>query len=244
MPKDNFSSQSSSYSKFRPDYPAELFRDLYSRLKQSERAWDCATGNGQVARVLAQQFDYVEATDISEAQLEKAPQYPNVTYSCQPAEKTIFPNHSFDLITVAQALHWFDHPNFFDEVKRVGKKGAILAVWTYGLLSVSPAVDLAIGEFYQNVVGPFWDPERRHVDEAYASIDFPFSEVKEERYASSFEWTFDHLMGYLETWSATQHYRRKYGTDPRKQVEERLLDAWEGKVQKVRFPIILRWARL
>lgn len=68
--KDNFSGHSSDYAKFRPEYPAEVYTFLKENLSGSDCAWDCGTGNGQVASRLADFFNLVEATDISQPQLK------------------------------------------------------------------------------------------------------------------------------------------------------------------------------
>ena len=78
-------------------------------------AWDVATGSGQAAVELAARFDRVVATDASAAQLASAEARPNVTYLHEPAERSSLDDASADLVTVAQALHWFDHRAFFAE---------------------------------------------------------------------------------------------------------------------------------
>src|SRR5688572_29467213 len=125
MKKDFFSGHSKLYATFRPSYPADLYSFVFTHVKNFYSAWDCATGNGQVAQVLAKHFKHVEATDISQQQLDNAVQIQNIHYSTQGAEKTAFPNNHFDLITVGQALHWFDLDKFYSEVKRVAKKDAL-----------------------------------------------------------------------------------------------------------------------
>ena len=67
--KDNFSGHSSDYARYRPAYPDALFAFIYERLACFDAAWDCGTGNGQVAGRLAERFDRVYATDLSANQL-------------------------------------------------------------------------------------------------------------------------------------------------------------------------------
>ena len=81
-------------------------------------AWDCACGNGQVARHLVKFFQSVEASDMSENQIEHAYRHERINYSVQKSESTVFPDSCFDLICVAEAIHWFDIPKFYDEVRR------------------------------------------------------------------------------------------------------------------------------
>lgn len=240
--KDNFSTQASAYARFRPGYPPQLFDFLFGLCRQFECAWDCATGNGQIAAVLSERFGQVEATDISEKQLQQAPQKSNIRYRVEPAETPSFADASFNLITVGQSAHWFDFDKFYPEVARVLKPGGVLALVGYNLLKIDAQTDPVINYLYTNVLGEYWDVERRLVDNAYSTIPFPFTEVPLPEMSMSYEWTFDHLLGYLETWSALQHFSRKYGKSP---IDENLLDTlrstWpEGAVKTVRFPIFGR----
>jgi hypothetical protein len=243
--KDNFSTRSEQYAQFRPTYPGELFDYLLSIVPFTDSAWDCGTGNGQVARQLAHSFSTVHATDISRQQIDKAEARPNIEYSIQPAERTSFPDNSFDLITVAQAIHWFDFDAFYKEVRRTAKDQAILAIIGYNLVQITPAIDEVIAHFYKNIVGPYWDKERKYVDEGYQTIPFPFEEIKAPSFKNEFEWTPDHLIGYIGTWSAVKHYEKKNGQDPVDLVREPLLQAWGDDATKpVDFPILLRVARI
>ena len=241
--KDNFSSQSSSYAKYRPAYPKAVYRFLREKLDQTEKAWDCGTGNGQVANELAKFFKEVLATDISQQQLDNAVIQPNIHYSVQPAEKTSFPDNSFDLITVAQAIHWFDFEAFYNEVKRVLKPNGIIAVIGYSLFKSNPETDEVIHKFYRNIIGPFWDEERRYLDEKYKTIPFPFKEIESPVFEQEYQWTFNHLIGYLKTWSAVKHYEKANGENPVDLIENEL-KATFGAKNKVVFPIIFRSGKL
>jgi SAM-dependent methyltransferase len=238
--KDYFSGHSKVYAAFRPTYPAALYDFILNTVHTRDRAWDCGTGNGQVAHVLAKHFAQVDATDISSQQLANAQVEKNITYSISPAEKTNFPDHTFDLITVGQALHWFDRDAFFTEIKRVGKPGATLAVWGYATLSIRIELDEVIGDFYENIVGPYWDSARRLVEEEYKSIEFPFQHVKRARFAIEVDWTPQQLAGYFESWSATQKYIKVHGTNPVPDVMGRLRKLWpEAETRKIKFPVFV-----
>lgn len=238
--KDNFSGHASEYAQFRPSYPQELYDIVLKHVPQRQRAWDCATGNGQVANVLGRYFEQVEATDISSQQLANATASPNVRYSVQPAEKTTFPDAYFDLITVAQAVHWFDFPLFFKEVKRVLRPNGLIVLIGYGLMEVEGLTDLVSG-FYADIVGPYWDPERRHIEEKYATIPFDFKEIKLPPLTMQYRWTKDQLLGYLSTWSAVKHYEKATGKNPLGLIKAELDQLW-GKAErrKVTFPLILK----
>ncbi|CAA9229363.1 MAG: SAM-dependent methyltransferase [uncultured Cytophagales bacterium] len=244
-PKDNFSRQAGDYARFRPRYPDALYDFLLSLTPSRGAAWDAGTGNGQVAGQLANAFGHVYATDISAKQLEKAPPRENVTYRVCRAESTGFPDHTFDLVTVAQALHWFDFGAFYAEVGRVARPGGVLAVWGYNLLHVEPAVDALVRTFYRDVVGPYWDAERRHVEAAYATIPFPFPELPAPPLRMVTGWEREHLLGYLNTWSAVQGYKQANGTDPVEALRPRLEAIWPaGETREVQFPLFVRAGRV
>lgn len=241
--KDNFSSKSSSYAKYRPTYPQELYQFLKEKLDKTEKAWDCGTGNGQVAGALAKFFKEVQATDISQQQLDNAIRQPNIHYSVQAAEKTNFPDNSFDLITIAQAIHWFNFEAFYKEVARVLKPDGIIAVIGYSLFKSNPETDEVILKFYHDIVGPFWDEERKYLDKKYKTIPFPFIEIESPVFGQEYEWTFTHLIGYLKTWSAVKHYEKANGENPVDLIEEEL-KATFGAKNKVVFPILIRLGKL
>ncbi|WP_333820942.1 class I SAM-dependent methyltransferase [Ohtaekwangia sp.] len=239
--KDLFSGHSKIYAAFRPDYPEAVYQHIMRHVKHKAIAWDCATGNGQVARALAHYFERVEATDISQQQLDNAYPSANIYYKVSAAEQTPFHDHQFDLITVAQALHWFDRDKFYKEVKRVGKPGGILAVWGYALLYIEPAIDDIITNFYSNTVGPFWDDARRLVEQEYKTIEFPFPEITTPKFSIDVTWSLEHLAGYLESWSATQKYIHKHQANPVSAVVESLRKHWEpAEIKTVSFPVFMR----
>jgi ubiquinone/menaquinone biosynthesis C-methylase UbiE len=136
--KDHFSGHAPDYRIFRPAYPPELFAFLASIASPEGLVWDCGTGNGQAAIALAEHFTHVFATDASEEQIRQAEPHPRVEYAVAPAERCPLPDGSANLVTVAQALHWFDLDQFNTEVKRVCHPGGFLAVWTYDLHAVNP----------------------------------------------------------------------------------------------------------
>jgi len=241
--KDHFSGHAGLYSRFRPDYPPTLFRFLAGQAKGHTLAWDCATGNGQAALGLAPYFDNIIATDASNAQLEKAIRAENITYRIAPAEQSGLADASVDLVTVAQALHWFDLDAFYAEVKRVLKPGGILAAWSYNLLQCDPEIDALIKRLYTEIVGPYWPPERAHIETGYRNLPFPFDGQPSPKLAMQADWNQEQLLGYLRTWSAVQRYLNERGSDPLSLIEQELCDAWgdPGKKRRLRWPLTLRW---
>ena len=241
--KDNFSHQSADYANFRPQYPKEIFDEIKTRLKSSTCAWDCATGNGQVAKELSKFFENVKATDISENQLNQAPKLANINYSVQTAEKVDFPDNSFDLITVAQAIHWFNFDKFYTEVKRTLKNDGIFVVLGYSLFRSNPETNKIMDDFYYNIIGPYWDEERKYLDDGYKSIPFPFQEIETSEVFFKEEWQLERLIGYLKTWSAVKHFIDKNGYDPVDELYDDLKESF-GDKNIIEFPILFRMGRV
>lgn len=239
-PKDNFSKQAKGYAAFRPVYPQALYEYLFSQVKNFVAAWDSGTGNGQVADVLSTRFEKVYATDISDAQLANAVVKDNIIYKTERAEQTSFPDNSFDLITVGQAIHWFDLVPFYREAARVGKGGCIIAAWGYNLLRVSPAIDKIIDNFYFNVVGTYWDQERQYVAEAYENIKFPFNELATPKFEIKTSWDASQILGYLNSWSSVQHYIQQKGFNPVDLIEKELIQEWGKEPRELSFPLFIR----
>ena len=240
--KDNFSGHSSDYARYRPTYPDEVFHFLYAQLDRCDTAWDCGTGNGQVAVKLAEQFTHVYATDLSQNQLAQAPNRANITYRVERAEDAAFADRPLDLITVAQAIHWFDFETFYAVVHRVLNPEGLLAILGYFLLTVDDSVDAVIQCLYEDILGDaYWDPERKYIEERYQTIPFPFEDIDVPEFTQSLTWSLDDLVGYLNTWSAVKHYVDREGENPVSLIANDLQNAW-GTFDKreVRFPILLR----
>ncbi|MFN2453762.1 MAG: class I SAM-dependent methyltransferase [Pyrinomonadaceae bacterium] len=240
--KDHFSKRSSDYAKYRPTYPLALFEFLASVVPSHQRAWDCATGNGQAARGLASFFEHIIATDASSAQISNAPAHEKITYSVAPAEQTGIESGSIDLVTVAQALHWLDLDKFYAEVQRVLRPSGIFAAWSYDLLNISAEIDPKITHLYEEVVGPYWPPERSIVEDGYRSVAFPFREVKTPHLRMQADWSLAELLGYVRSWSATQRFIEARGFDPVPEFAEEMLDVWGVPEEKrpVAWPLSLR----
>lgn len=242
--KDNFSLHADNYAKYRPTYPLEFFDYLNSILIDKQNAWDCGTGNGQVAYELAKTFDYVFATDISQSQIDNALQADNISYSVQPAENTTFNNKQFDLIVVAQAIHWFNFDRFYAEVRRTSKKNTLLCVIGYGRIIISEPIDRLISDFYYNVIGTYWDKERKYIDDNYETIPFPFDEIKTPKFEMRHTWTLEHLMGYLNTWSAVKHFIKQNGFNPIDKLQTEIIPLWDCEELEVAFPLLLRIGKI
>jgi len=241
---DHYSAVADAYARFRPRYPPELFAWLATHSPGRGLAWDCATGNGQAATALVEHFERVVASDASAAQVARARRHSRCAPRVALAEASALPAAGADLVTVAQALHWFDLERFWPEVHRVLRPGGLVAVWCYQLFSSTPAVDRVIARFYHEVVGPYWPPERAILERGYGDVPFPFEELAAPPFAMAADWDLEHLLGYLGTWSATRRYQARHGADPREQIGAELSAAW-GAVERrrLRWPLLVRAGR-
>jgi len=246
MAKDLFSQQSDLYARYRPTYPKELYEYILSFVKEKKTAWDCATGNGQAAVILADHFKKVIATDISAAQIDKAIKKENIEYIVCPAESTPFEENTFDLVTVAQAYHWLKWDRFRKEVIRVCKPGAVIAVWMYyNNTTGDKKVDDAIHHFYENVTKKYWDYERKYVEEKYFAVEFDYEPLPAKDFETTLEWKREDMLGYISSWSAIQKFIKTNGYSPVPILEEEIKKLWrEDEVKKVIFPIYLKLGRV
>ena len=247
MPKDLFSIQAADYARYRPSYPAELIEYITSFVQEKKLAWDCATGNGQAAVLLAPHFDKVFATDTSEKQLSLAIPKENIIYQVSKAEQTRFRDNSFDLITVAQAYHWFQFNDFEKEVKRVGKTGAVIAAWGYNIpVCDHEIINTLTRHFYTAVVGPYWDAERKYIDESYQTIPFNFEELPSKEFSILVNWSKEDLTGYFNSWSSVQHFIKANQHNPVNEMATQLIAAWPPEMNEIvfSFPVFLRIGRI
>ncbi len=240
--QDHFSQLAGNYSRYRPHYPPALFAYLASLTPAHELAWDCGTGNGQAAIGLAPHFERVFATDASREQIRRAQPHPGVEYQVGPAEKAALPDACCDLVTVAIAVHWFDHDRFYPEVKRVLKPGGALAVWGYSFPRIGPEIDQVTLDYHNRVLADYW-PERYHyVAESYRTLPFPFAEVAPPALGMQADWTLDQFCGFLSSWSASQRYLEQTGWHPLEEIWEPLAGLWgdPARPRQVTWQIYMR----
>jgi SAM-dependent methyltransferase len=238
---DHFSTIAADYAAYRPHYPDGLFTALAGAVPRHEVAWDCATGTGQAAVELSRWFERVVATDASSAQVRKGDRRDAIAYVAATAEAAPLRTGAADLVTVAQALHWIDLDRFYAEARRVLASDGLLAVWTYGRHRVDGgAIDAEIGDFYDNIVGPYWPPERRWVEAGYRGVPFPFQRVSLMIPPMVEEWTLDQMLGYISTWSAVVRYAQVNRVDPVPGLAARLAPVWEpNRRRRIEWPLTL-----
>jgi len=243
---DHFSGHARQYADARPHYPDALFDRVAALAPARNLAWDCGTGSGQAAVPLARRFARVLATDASAEQVARAEAARGVEYKVAPEDACPTGDATVDLVTVAQALHWFRFDAFYAEVRRVLVQGGALAVWTYGNSSVDASVDAILERFYHERVGRYWPAERRHVENAYADIPFPFVGGAREEFPMTQTWTRERYVAYVATWSATARARKLEGADPLPELERSLDAVWPAATpaRVVTWPVTLIWGRV
>lgn len=242
--KDLFSGHAADYARFRPTYPPELFAWLADVSPGRGLAVDVGTGNGQAAVELAAHFERVLGFDPSAEQLAQARPHPKVEYRVAPAEATGLADGSVDLLVAAQAFHWFDRDPFFAEVRRMLRPGGVLALVSYLLSRISPEVDAVVDGLYASL-DQYWEPERRLVEDGYASVVVPFDEIPAPAFAMHSTWTVEDLIGYLGTWSALRKAVAAEGRNPLEDLAPGLIAAWGAPGPRdVTWPLAVRAFRM
>ncbi len=244
--RDHFSTVAADYADTRPTYPPGLFDWLARQCAAREFAWDCGAGSGQASIELAERFAQVVATDASAAQIAQATPHPRVEYRVAPAERSGLADRCADLVTVAQALHWFDLERFYAEVRRVAKPAAVLAAWTYGPLHVEgDALDALVQRFRADMA-PWWPEERRHVENGYRELAFPFERIAAPSFSIDVRWNADRLLGYFRSWSSVVRFRQARALDPVDEIEPSLRAQWgaPSTLRSVRWPLALLAGRV
>lgn len=239
---DYFSAQAAAYAAFRPTYPRELFAFVAGCAPGRDLVWDCATGSGQAALGLADDFARVIATDSSAKQLAHAPPHERIEYRVAPAEDCGLPDGCADAITVAQALHWFDLGRFYTEARRVLAPGGALVVWSYNdAILDDTALDAELQRYNNTTVGSYWPPERQIVRDGYRTVPFPFAHLATPSLTLTREWALAELAGYLRSWSATARYVAEHRTDPVVEFERSVADKWGDPTTRrvVSWPLVV-----
>lgn len=242
----DFSRDSESYSAYRPRYPDALFAWLASVAPRRDAAWDVATGTGQAALGLAPHFTRVIATDLSAEQIRHATPHPRVQYRVASAESSGLEDAAVDLIASAAAIHWFDLPAFYAEVRRVARPGAVLAAWTYHVGHMEPPFDAVFAPFYEDVLAPYFAPGARLVDDRYRTIDLPGRALDAPEFTMSVRWTAAEVLRYVRTWSGVHAYTDATGEDPVERIAPSIdaLCGSTGTRHELRWPLYIRASRL
>ena len=239
--KDHFSAHAAGYAGARPGYPDELFEWLALQCPRRRLAWDAGCGNGQASVALAGFFEEVYATDPSAAQIAQAQKHERVQYAVEGAEECSLGDHTANLVTVAQAYHWFDHARFCEEARRVLSDDGVVALWSYAESRVSPEVDLVVDELHHRTLGADWPPERQHVLDKYRDLPFPFRMISAPPFEMRSQWNLAQYLGYLSSWSASQRHLQRTGKDAVAAIAPAMRAAWGDPetVRPVEWPLLL-----
>jgi ubiquinone/menaquinone biosynthesis C-methylase UbiE len=243
---DYFSKQASDYARYRFGYPQELIKEIASLTNERNLVWDCGTGSGQAAVSLAEYFGHVVATDISERQIANAVCHERVDYRVCAADNSGLKDQSVDLVTAAQAAHWFDLDRFYVECRRVLKPKGAVVLWCYTLPKSREEIDRLVNRYYHEVLAPFWSPCLKLVDNGYKDLPFPFHEISFGTYEAETRWSFSDLQGHLNSWSAAQEFQRVNRKDPFALIREELAAAWgdPNTVVTFRWPLHIKAGRI
>lgn len=244
--QDHFSGHARAYADARPVYPDSLFAAIAACAPAQNMVWDVGCGNGQASCGLAEHFRHVIASDASDTQIANAKPHPQVNYRVAPAEMSGLVAASIDAIVVCQALHWFNFDQFYAEVRRVARPGAVIIAVAYALTHISPAIDAAVNQFYTGDIAPYWPADRAHIETGYRDIPWPFEPFAFPSIAMTAEWSLDHLIAYLSTWSAVARYRQATGDDPIPAIRAQLMPIWgePAGIRTAHWPLIIKTGRL
>lgn len=235
-----FELYSDRYARFRPVYPDSLYQWLLTQTRGAQKAWDCATGTGQAAVQLARHFDRVEASDINASQLMMAELRANLHYLTCPAEHPPYLDNSFDLITVAQALHWFDREEFWPQAARVLRPGGVFAAWGYDWFYATAEINDAM-RFYSAVIEPFWSSSTQLLWDGYRDCGMPFAPIAAPSFEIVMDWNLEQLLGFIQTWSAHKMCVQSLGQHVLDDARKRLAKAWgePGILHRITLPLHL-----
>ena len=237
--EDHFSTIASQYVRGRFGYPRELYQFLFDQCPSHDFAWDCATGTGKSAQDLAQTFNQVIATNISTELLQLATPHPRITYRFASAEDSGLDTESVDLITVAQAIHWFDLPQFWTEATRVIKPGGVMAFWGYNWPIVNAGIDQVLEEF-KSIIAESWPERIAILNDGYVSIRPPLLEIPSPVFEATAQWGLQDYLSHLNSWSATRYYREQTGENASDKFMGAFTEAWIGKHASVQWPLVFK----
>ncbi len=188
-PRERFSTQASLYARWRPSYPPELFDWILATagVGPGAAALDLACGTGISTRPLALRGLDAVGIDPNEKMLDEARAAGGARYLRGESTASGLPDRSVDLVTVAQAFHWFDVPATMQEIHRVLRPGRFaFAYWN--IREVSPGF---MSEY---------DDALRRFSREYAIIEKPIQTSEENRRAA----------GVLDVREAEFSYRHEF----------------------------------
>lgn len=237
---DHFSGHASLYATYRPRYPGTLYDWLASVAPGAELAWDVGTGNGQVAQGLVTRFARVIATDPSSKQLANAEPHARIKYIESKYASGASPG-AVQLVTVGQAIHWFELEAFFSEVRQVLTPKGIVAAFAYAHSRVTPAIDAIVRRYHDVTLAGYWAPEHHLIHAGYKTLAMPIAEIAAPSFELCEEWSLAQYLGFLRTWSSTQKLLAAGGEGRVLALEAELTEAWGTvRTRQVMWPLVMR----
>lgn len=243
--KAYFNTEAENYAAYRPSYPPELAKSLADLCSGHQLALDVGCGNGQLTSLLAPHFGQVVGTDPSEKQLEHAKVADNISYLNQAAECIELAENSVDLVVVAQAAHWFDLEKFYAQVRKVAKPEAVIALVSYGVPYIDDPINAIFQKGYWQDVHQFWPAARRHVENSYADLYFPFVSIPVPSPNIKRSMTVVQFTRYIKTWSAYGNAKELNDLDKFERFLGSLTQVWpESETKQVIWPISIKAAQI
>ncbi|MEF2278580.1 methyltransferase domain-containing protein [Deinococcus sp. YIM 134068] len=190
------------YAAGRPFFHPLFMERLRPLLTGRELGADVACGTGLSSVALAGVVEQVLAFDTSEAMLAHAAPHPRVTYARAPAEALPIPDHALDVLTVAQAFHWFDRAAFLGEARRTLRPNGVLFMYDDFFPGQMPGRE-DFAEFMAAYSARYPAPPRHRYEFGEAEAREAGFSYNEERFTHPLPFTRPALVAYLLTHSNT-----------------------------------------
>jgi trans-aconitate 3-methyltransferase len=195
--------QGKKYSAIRRDYHSDVYKFVLDHHVatggQLGTIMDVGCGPGNATRSFAPHFEHAIGLDPSEGMLATAKaENPHITTKSGASirfEQSIaeqlglnlsppIADESIDLITIANAAHWFDMNGFYPAAARVLRPGGTLALWTSGHITPHPdlpnsvAIGMVLDKYRQKELEEYITPGNRLARDSYKDILLPWTIAK------------------------------------------------------------------
>lgn len=183
MNEEKFTGKADVYDKYRPTYPAELVDWIYEKI-HAETVADIGAGTGIFTKCLSAKSWKITAVEPNADMLGKLrANLPEVEIVNAPAESTGIAPNSIDLVTAAQAFHWFDKVKFMAECKRIfTPSGRLAVIWN---TRTETDMQTERNEIFLRTAGQYDSVKgNANVDSRFVNADGEFAP---EKYFSEYE---------------------------------------------------------
>ncbi|KAL4426897.1 hypothetical protein ABPG74_008821 [Tetrahymena malaccensis] len=218
--------QGQNYDKYRPKYPSKFFDLILKDLNSKESYLDVGCGTGQMLFKLNSHFKIAVGTDLSEKQVSVATEkisnnqnYMNVKVIQSDANNLISSLQknslplNYDLVTVGQALHWFEVEKFLQLTQskilnqNQNSRLAVAAYYWDGFdidINNEQLSGKQIHEQYYNSIKNYYDFDRDNLYSNYKHYPFNkyFEQTSEDSFIEKDIFQLDDLVRYMKTSSA------------------------------------------